>query len=145
MSVFGVILVRIFLHSDWIRRDKKYMSVFIPNLGKYGHFLRSEYFEQFFGRNSKLYQTTLLCLICLMSCKQQINDSNPDCNKTHEIIETLGPNKAYRNIVIPIRILKSCISSIVQPPSLIFQNCLKFVTSFGKRAISSEFIKRTAV
>ena len=88
------------------------------------------------------------CYASYVSCltnNRLSSDSNPDCNKIHEIIETLGPNKAYRRIVISIRILKSCISSIVQPPSLIFQNCLKFVTSFGKRAISSEFIKRTAV
>ena len=29
-------LVRIFPHSDWIRRDTKYLSVFSPNAGKYG-------------------------------------------------------------------------------------------------------------
>ena len=29
-------LVRIFPHSDWIRRDTKYLSVFNPNAGKYG-------------------------------------------------------------------------------------------------------------
>ena len=33
--VFGAFLVRIFPHSDWIRRDK-YLSVFSPNAGKYG-------------------------------------------------------------------------------------------------------------
>ena len=27
--------VRIFLHSDWIRRDTPYLSVFSPNVGKY--------------------------------------------------------------------------------------------------------------
>ena len=36
MSVFGVFLIRIFPHSDWIRRDMKYLSVFSPNAGKYG-------------------------------------------------------------------------------------------------------------
>ena len=29
-------LVRIFPHSDWIRRDTKYLSVLTPNAGKYG-------------------------------------------------------------------------------------------------------------
>ena len=29
-------LVRIFSTSDWIRRDTEYLSVFSPNLGKYG-------------------------------------------------------------------------------------------------------------
>ena len=36
LSVFGVILVRIFLQSDWIRKDTEYFSVFSPNAGKYG-------------------------------------------------------------------------------------------------------------
>ena len=31
-----LLLVRIFPHSDWIRRDTKYLSVFSPNAGKYG-------------------------------------------------------------------------------------------------------------
>ena len=29
-------LVRIFPHSDWIRRDTEYLSAFSPNAGKYG-------------------------------------------------------------------------------------------------------------
>ena len=36
VSVFAVFLVRIFPHSDWIRRDTSYLSVFSPNAGKYG-------------------------------------------------------------------------------------------------------------
>ena len=36
MSVFRVFLVRIFPHSDWIRRDTEYIFVFSPNAGKYG-------------------------------------------------------------------------------------------------------------
>ena len=36
VSVFGVFLVRIFPHSDWMRRDTEYLSVFIPIAGKYG-------------------------------------------------------------------------------------------------------------
>ena len=36
VSVFGVFLVRIFPHSDWIRIDTPYFSVFSPNTGKYG-------------------------------------------------------------------------------------------------------------
>ena len=34
-SVFGVFLVRIFPHSDWIGRNTEYLSVFSPNAGKY--------------------------------------------------------------------------------------------------------------
>ena len=52
VSVFRVILVHIFPHSDWIRRDTEYLSVFSLNVGKcginvdqhnseYGHFLGS--------------------------------------------------------------------------------------------------------
>ena len=48
MSVFGVILVRIFPHSEWIQRDTPYLPVFRLNAGntdqnnsEYGHFLRS--------------------------------------------------------------------------------------------------------
>ena len=36
VSVFGVILVRIFPHSDRIRTDTEYLSVFRPNVGKSG-------------------------------------------------------------------------------------------------------------
>ena len=36
VSIFGVILVRISPHTDWIRRDTEYLSVFSPNAGKYG-------------------------------------------------------------------------------------------------------------
>ena len=36
VSVFAVILVRIFPQSDWIRRDTLYLSIFSPNAGKYG-------------------------------------------------------------------------------------------------------------
>ena len=36
VSVFGIILVRIFPHWDWIRRDTEYLSVFSPNTEKHG-------------------------------------------------------------------------------------------------------------
>ena len=36
VSVFGVILVRVFSHSDWTRRDTQYLSVLSPNAGKHG-------------------------------------------------------------------------------------------------------------
>ena len=36
VSVFGVFLVRIFPHLDWIRRDTPNLSVFCQNSGKYG-------------------------------------------------------------------------------------------------------------
>ena len=34
VSLFRVILVRIFPHLNWIRRDTEYFSVFSPNAGK---------------------------------------------------------------------------------------------------------------
>ena len=34
VSVFGVILVRIYPHLDWIPRDTPYLSVFSPNAGQ---------------------------------------------------------------------------------------------------------------
>ena len=36
MSLFVVILACIFPHLDWIRRDTEYLSVFSPNVGKFG-------------------------------------------------------------------------------------------------------------
>ena len=36
VPIFGVILVRIFPHSDWIRRGTCYLSIFSLNAGKYG-------------------------------------------------------------------------------------------------------------
>ena len=36
MSKYGVFLVRILPHSDWIQRDTKYLSIFSPNAGKHG-------------------------------------------------------------------------------------------------------------
>ena len=46
VSVLGVILIRIFPHSDWIQRDTPHLSVFSPNAdqknSKYGHLLSSD-------------------------------------------------------------------------------------------------------
>ena len=36
LSVLGVFLVGISPHSDWIRRDIPYLSMFSSNAGKYG-------------------------------------------------------------------------------------------------------------
>ena len=36
VSVFGVFLVRIFPHTDWIWRENPYLSVFSPNAGQCG-------------------------------------------------------------------------------------------------------------
>ena len=36
VQIRSFFLVGIFQHSDWIRRDTEYLSVFTPNTGKYG-------------------------------------------------------------------------------------------------------------
>ena len=45
VSVFRIILVRIFPHSDWIQTDTEYLSLNVGKYGQnnseYGHFLRS--------------------------------------------------------------------------------------------------------
>ena len=49
MSVFGVILVCIFPHSDWLPRDTKYLSTFSPNAVKCGPeklWIRWSFFSQ---------------------------------------------------------------------------------------------------
>ena len=52
VSVFGVILVRIFPHSDWIRRDP-YLVQMLENTdqnnSEYGNFLRSVLMETFYA------------------------------------------------------------------------------------------------
>ena len=52
MSVFGVILVRIFPHSDWIRENAD------QNNSKYGHFSRSVYW---LSSSSLKMMTTMNC------------------------------------------------------------------------------------
>ena len=51
VSAFGVILVRIFPHSDWIRRDTQYLVQMRENAdqnnSEYGHFLRSDVLQIF--------------------------------------------------------------------------------------------------
>ena len=61
MSVFGVFLVRLFPHSDWIRRDMEHFAVSSPNAGKFGpekskcrHFLRSVMEEEEIEESSYL-------------------------------------------------------------------------------------------
>ena len=53
----GFFLVRIFPHSDWIRRLTPYLSVFSLNAGKYGP-EKSPYLDTFYSAYSKLSQTS---------------------------------------------------------------------------------------
>ena len=61
VSLFGVFLVRIFLHSDWIWRDTEYLSAFSPHSGEYGpEKLRiRKFFRQCYLL--RLLHTLLLC------------------------------------------------------------------------------------
>ena len=73
VSIFGIFLLRIFSHSDWIRRDTDYLSVFSPNAEKCGpekRWIRTP-FTQWQGRIDKrnywkkeriYYRTTSMCL-----------------------------------------------------------------------------------
>ena len=45
------LLVRIFSHSDWLRRDTKYLSVFSPNAGKHGP-EKTPYLDTFHAENN---------------------------------------------------------------------------------------------
>ena len=45
VSLFGIFLVRIFPHSEWIQRDTGYLSVFGPNAEKYGPKNRDTFHE----------------------------------------------------------------------------------------------------
>ena len=59
VSAFGVFLVRIFLYSDWIRRDTLYLSVFSPNARKYGP---EKLLIQTLFTQCKLY----ICIVCIL-------------------------------------------------------------------------------
>ena len=65
LVVFGVFLVRIFPHWDWIRRDNPFLPVFSPNAGKY----RPEklqippLFTQSYFRTNSLFDTYLTITI----------------------------------------------------------------------------------
>ena len=45
----------------------------------------------------------------------RLGDVNLDCNKFHNIRETLDPNKAYEHDHISIRILKLWSSPVIKP------------------------------
>ena len=64
----------------------------------------------------------------------RLGDVNLDCNKLHNIIETLDPNKAHEYDHISIRILKLWSSSIIATV-LITQNCLNsgFLSEYWKK------------
>ena len=56
---YGVFLVRIFPHLDWIRRDMEYFYVFNPNAGKYGP-EKTPYLDTFQAVNHNHFKPFLL-------------------------------------------------------------------------------------
>ena len=64
VSVFGVFLVSIFPHWDWIRRNTKYPFVFSPKTGKYGPeklWIRTLFMQWLIFRSlSRIYDHTLM-------------------------------------------------------------------------------------
>ena len=64
ISKYGVFLARIFPHSDWIRRGTQYLSIFSPNLGKYGP-EKTPYSETFHAVTENLKKQITLYLLLL--------------------------------------------------------------------------------
>ena len=62
VSVFKIFLVCIFPHSDWVRRETRYLSVFNSNAGK--------------CRQEKLPIWTLLFLTIVLSAENYIHEKN---------------------------------------------------------------------
>ena len=56
-------LVRIFQHSNWIRIDTKYLSVFSPNAGKY-RLEKTPYLDTFRAVIDKFYSTKWENITC---------------------------------------------------------------------------------
>ena len=125
MSIFGVILVRIFPHSDWIRRNTPYLSVSVrmrenadQNNSEHGHFLRS---------NSK---DLIFCLTCLIFLKSswwpvwifsaqthlnfQINLLKVRIRKEHNKL-FCGLSKIFKNISWPINICLKYLMPLYKP------------------------------
>ena len=74
--VFGVFLIRIFPHSDWMRRDASYLSVFSETAGKYGP-------EEF--RIRTLFTQCLLSMYTLVTLKSLVLLKN--FGEIHKIFE----------------------------------------------------------
>ena len=54
-------LVRVFLYSDWIRRDTEYLPVFSPNTGKHGPKI-TPYLDTFHTVTNLKYDLRYLCV-----------------------------------------------------------------------------------
>ena len=66
-------LVRIFPHSDWIRRDTEYLSVFSPNAGKYGP-EKSLYYDTFHAVRVFNVSLTILWTIGIRKLTSSMSD-----------------------------------------------------------------------
>ena len=74
VSVFQVFFVRIFPHSDWIRNDIPYFSVFSLNGGKYGP-EKLRIWTLFTQRDiyfTKLFNTHLLPMLLIASANKKV-------------------------------------------------------------------------
>ena len=102
VSAFGVIIIRIFPHSEWIRRDTKYLSVSSPNVGELWklHSLTGDLIN-----NSKILRKTCwnfhnrpyFFLTCLQDKRHRLNKQNNDGNNLYNVFLETG---------IPIKLTK---------------------------------------
>ena len=108
--VFGVFLVRIVLHSDWIRRE--YLSVFSSNTGKsdqeiseYGHFSGSAIQENPQKSNEVSPSTNLAILkIILRKDKTSLDKNWKDTKWKTECDELINePIKKQISLTVVIR------------------------------------------
>ena len=65
IRTFGVFLVRIFLHSDWIRRDTPYFSSIFSRMWENADQKNSEY--QHFSHSVHCWHWTCKCLLAIVS------------------------------------------------------------------------------
>ena len=131
LSVFGVILVHIFPHSDWIRRDTEYLSVLSPNAGntdqnysEYGHFLRSDNDFQILSQYVK-FRIKLMFLLIPRRPQRSVyfeNDFHIPSIQTDSFI--------YFNIKIQKSLFWRFFHSIVTLPVSLLKSCLKKSTGF---------------
>ena len=110
VSLFGVFLVRIVLHSDWIRRE--YLSVFSSNTGKsdqeiseYGHFSGSAIQENPQKSNEVSPSTNLAILkIILRKDKTSLDKNWKDTKWKIECDELINePIKKQISLTVVIR------------------------------------------
>ena len=119
MSLFGVILVRIFRHSDWIRRDTEYLSVFSLNERKYrpgsGYAGIPTSYDGMKNvpasskHNNKWLESSDL-VYCPVSC---IILSQLSYKQPLELLRNLYQRKVFYSILLPVWKLMSSVSFMI--------------------------------